>query len=32
MRETFLKWEVDFCKEPGAIDEGTRMITIVQRT
>ena len=32
MWNTFLKCEVNFCKEPEAIDEGTRMITIVQRT
>jgi hypothetical protein len=26
----FLKWELDFCKEPGAIDGGTHMIVILK--
>jgi ubiquinone/menaquinone biosynthesis C-methylase UbiE len=26
----FLKWELDFSKEPGAIDGGTHMITILR--
>jgi ubiquinone/menaquinone biosynthesis C-methylase UbiE len=26
----FLKWELDFCKEPGAIDGGTHMITVLR--
>ena len=30
--ETFLKWEIDFCKEPGAIDGATHIIAVVQRT
>lgn len=30
--EAFLKWEVDFCKGPGAIDGGTHILTVVQRT
>jgi len=28
--ETFLSWEIDFCKEPGAVDGGTHIIAIVQ--
>jgi 2-polyprenyl-3-methyl-5-hydroxy-6-metoxy-1,4-benzoquinol methylase len=28
----FLKWELDFCKEPGAIDGGTHMIVILRTT
>jgi len=27
----FLKWELDFCKEPGAIDGGTHMIVILRK-
>ncbi len=30
MWETFLRWEIDFCKEPGAIDGGMHIIAIVQ--
>jgi SAM-dependent methyltransferase len=30
MWETFLRWEIDFCKEPGAIDGGTHIIAVVQ--
>ncbi|MFW9975823.1 MAG: class I SAM-dependent methyltransferase [Candidatus Thorarchaeota archaeon] len=26
----FLKWELDFCREPGAIDGGTHMIVILR--
>lgn len=29
--ETFLKWEIDFCREPGAIDGGTHIIAVVRR-
>jgi len=28
----FLKWELDFCKEPGAIDAGTHMIVIFRKS
>lgn len=31
MWEAFLTWEVDFCKEAGAIDGGTHIIVVVQR-
>ena len=27
----FLKWELDFCKEPGAIDSGTHFIVIFRK-
>jgi len=27
----FLKWELDFCKEPGAIDAGTHIIVIFNK-
>ena len=27
----FLKWELDFCKEPGIIDGGTHMIVILRK-
>jgi len=27
----FLKWELDFCKEPGVIDGGTHMIAILRK-
>ena len=30
MWETLLRWEIDFCKEPGAIDGGTHIIAVVQ--
>ncbi len=30
--QMFLKWELDFCKEPGAIDGGTHMIVIFKKT
>ena len=26
----FLKWELDFCREPGAIDGGTHMIVVLR--
>jgi ubiquinone/menaquinone biosynthesis C-methylase UbiE len=29
--ETFLKWELDFAKEPGAIDGSTHMIAILRK-
>lgn len=28
--ERFLQWEIEFCKEPGAIDGGTHIIAVVQ--
>lgn len=28
--EAFLRWELDFCKEPGAIDGGTHMIVVLK--
>lgn len=28
----FLKWELDFCKEPGAIDTGTHFIVIFRKS
>jgi SAM-dependent methyltransferase len=30
--EAFLGWEVDFGKEPGALDSGTHILAVVQRT
>src|SRR5262249_23577448 len=30
--EAFLRWEVEFCREPGALDGGTHIIAVVQRT
>jgi SAM-dependent methyltransferase len=32
MWETFLRWEEKFCRQPGALDAGTHIITVVQRT
>jgi ubiquinone/menaquinone biosynthesis C-methylase UbiE len=29
--QAFLQWEVDFCREPGALDGGTHMIAVMQR-
>ena len=29
--DIFLKWELDFCKEPGAIDGGTHMIVNLRK-
>ena len=29
--EWFLRWEIEYCQEPGAIDGGTHMIAIVRR-
>ncbi|MBI1744058.1 methyltransferase domain-containing protein [Candidatus Acetothermia bacterium] len=29
--ETFLQWELDFCKESGALDGGTHIIAVVRR-
>ncbi len=29
--EMFLRWEVDHCAEPGAIDAGTHIIAVVRR-
>ncbi len=28
---TFLRWEREFCREPGALDGGTHIIAVVQR-
>ena len=30
--EAFLRWEIDFGKEPGALDGGTHILAVVQRT
>lgn len=29
--EWFLRWEIEFCQEPGAIDGGTHMIAVARR-
>jgi SAM-dependent methyltransferase len=29
--QAFLQWEVDFCREPGALDGGTHIIAVMQR-
>ncbi|MGH2632318.1 MAG: class I SAM-dependent methyltransferase [Tepidiformaceae bacterium] len=29
--ESFLRWELDFCKEPGAIDSGSHIIAVVRK-
>lgn len=29
--EALLAWELDYCKEPGALDGGTHMIAVVRR-
>ncbi|MEA2574622.1 MAG: hypothetical protein QOH93_1920 [Chloroflexia bacterium] len=29
--QAFLAWELDFCKEPGALDGGTHIIAVVRR-
>lgn len=29
--KNFLKWELDFCKEPGIIDGGTHIIAVIQK-
>ena len=29
--EWFLRWEIEYCQEPGAIDGGTHMIAVVRR-
>lgn len=29
--ETFLRWELNFCREPGALDGGTHIIAVVRR-
>lgn len=29
--EAFLQWEVDYCREPGALDGGTHIIAVMQR-
>jgi SAM-dependent methyltransferase len=28
--ERFLRWELEFCREPGALDAGTHIIAVVQ--
>ncbi len=28
---TFLKWELEFCKEPGALDGATHMLVVVKK-
>ena len=28
--EAFLRWELRFCREPGALDGGTHVIAVVQ--
>jgi len=30
--EAFLRWELEFCREPGALDGGMYIIAVVQRT
>ncbi|MEO8284836.1 MAG: class I SAM-dependent methyltransferase [Chloroflexota bacterium] len=30
--QAFLGWETEYCKEPGALDGGTHIIAVVQRT
>jgi ubiquinone/menaquinone biosynthesis C-methylase UbiE len=30
--EAFLRWELEFCREPGAIDGGTHMIVVLRKT
>ncbi len=30
--QAFLDWELDFCREPGALDGGTHIIAVVQRS
>ena len=32
MWQRFLRWEEEFCREPGAIDGGTHIIAVVRRT
>jgi hypothetical protein len=29
--EAFLRWELDFCREPGALDGGTHLLAVVRR-
>lgn len=29
--DAFMRWEVEFCREPGAIDAGTHIIAVVRR-
>jgi len=29
--EAFLRWELDFCKEPGAIDSGSHIIVVLRK-
>jgi SAM-dependent methyltransferase len=29
--DTFMKWELEFCQQPGVIDGGTHIIAVVQR-
>ncbi len=30
--QAFLNWELEFCKEPGAIDGGTHMVVVLRKT
>lgn len=30
--EAFLRWELEFCKEPGAIDAGTHMVVVLKNS
>lgn len=32
MWQTFLRWEEEFCREPGALDGGTHIIVVVEKT
>jgi len=29
---TYLQWELDYCQEPGAIDGGTHIIAVIQKS
>ena len=29
--DMFLRWELDYCREPGAIDAGTHIIAVARR-
>ena len=29
--ETFLQWEVEYCREPGTLDSGTHIIAVLQK-
>ncbi|HYP54661.1 MAG TPA: class I SAM-dependent methyltransferase, partial [Pyrinomonadaceae bacterium] len=32
MWQTFLRWEEEFCREPGALDGGTHIIVVLEKT